>query len=738
MLVRIWVASNVFANSRANAIIAVEGVLHSITAPKNRAMTIDLMRLFVDAQAFHKAGKSGDARAHYEKILAADPNHGAALHMLGLMAFQTGQPELAATLLAKAVRADPEVPSLHSNLGLALQALGLLTDAVASFHHALALAPQMAETHNNLGLALLAQGQVKEAAASFARAVALNGELADAHANLGDALWSLGNLEEAEAAHVNAMRLRPHNADSLAALGILALARGDGTVALQRMQQVLTLEETPRTQRLFADVAQFVRWDGDDPALRALLTRAIAEGWGRPATLAQAASGLIRLRLAGGGRIEDDMLLRAVLCATPNSDLVLEAALTKARRDILARALAEDHRDADFAVALAQQCFLNEYVFWQEADEEAKVASLQAQIESMLAAGTAIAPPLLTALACYVPLGTVESIETLATPTDAGVAALLRQQRDEPREEKRAAIAVPVLTQISDHVSDAVRRQYEDNPYPRWAKLPKAGKKSTLCAYLGSRFPFVGLKQVGPTPSLLVAGCGTGQSVLELVQDFVVSDVTAIDLSRASLGHAARKAQEAGAQIRFGQGDILHVSELGRQYSLIDCSGVLHHMADPFAGWLALLKLLPPDGIMRVALYSRVARQDIAVARGLIGQQAFAPTPRSIRACRRWLARERPDLHAVLDSPDFFSVSGCRDLLFHVQEHVYALPDIASFLRDHDLIFIGFDLSEPALTAYHARFPDDPAATNFDHWTAMEADQPSLFAGMYQFWLRRP
>ena len=46
----------------------------------------------------------------------------------------------------------------------------------------------------------------------------------------------------------------------------------------------------------------------------------------------------------------------------------------------------------------------------------------------------------------------------------------------------------------------------------------------------------------------------------------------------------------------------------------------------------------------------------------------------------------------VAASGDFFSTSGCRDLLFHVQEHRFTIPQIAAFLAENDLAFVGFDL----------------------------------------------
>jgi len=239
---------------------------------------------------------------------------------------------------------------------------------------------------------------------------------------------------------------------------------------------------------------------------------------------------------------------------------------------------------------------------------------------------------------------------------------------------------------------------------------------------------------------VLVAGCGTGQSTLELARQFILGPILAIDLSSASLAHAARKAEEAGiAQVRFGQADILQAGALGRKFGMIEAGGVLHHMADPFAGWRALADQLAPGGVMLMAFYSEVARRTIAETRAWIAQQGFAATADGIRACRQRLMQEDPDskLGIFLKAADFYSVSACRDLLFHVQEHTLTLEQIAGFLKANGLTFIGFETSESVLAAYRARFPQDAAAANLANWSQFESDNPEIFAAMYQFWVQR-
>ena len=82
-------------------------------------------------------------------------------------------------------------------------------------------------------------------------------------------------------------------------------------------------------------------------------------------------------------------------------------------------------------------------------------------------------------------------------------------------------------------------------------------------------------------------------------------------------------------------------------------------------------------------------------------------------------------------------MSPCRDLIFHVQERSYTLPDIAELLRPLRLRFIGFELRDRTVQAiYRERFRDDTTLSNLQNWHELESNLPDTFAGMYQIWLR--
>ena len=95
-------------------------------------------------------------------------------------------------------------------------------------------------------------------------------------------------------------------------------------------------------------------------------------------------------------------------------------------------------------------------------------------------------------------------------------------------------------------------------------------------------------------------------------------------------------------------------------------------------------------------------------------------------------------LRLVLESIYFYTTGECRDLLFHVQEHVIALPEIEAFLDANGLQFTEFFVDPPIRDAFAKRFPDPGAQSNLDRWHTFETEFPNTFAAMYRFSVRKP
>lgn len=497
--------------------------------------------------------------------------------------------------------------------------------------------------------------------------------------------------------------------DDLARVALAHSARGDHTLALRAIVQALATTENPSTRNAFVACVRAMQFFEDNATVRHLLLRALTQGWGRPEDLTLPAADMIKAAGTSLSCLAQDALLDTLLRVTPNQDPELEQHLSEGRKRLLQE---PDAALLGFHCALAEQCFLNEYVFSLSDDERQDVARLSATLQTALEKDLAIAPSQVAALASYQPLTDARLLDRRWPPV---LETLLTRQLREPAEERRLAQELLQLTPVTDPVSRRVARQYEENPYPRWVCAAPAAPA-----------------EAGFT-DILVAGCGTGRNAIETARTFPAARVLAVDLSRGSLAHAVRKARQLEvANIEYAQADLLEMASLTRRFDLIEAIGVLHHLADPFGGWQALLQLLKPGGVMKLGLYSRTARTDIARARATT--QGFPDSADGIRAARRHL-RGQPEFSAVTQRPDFFTLSNCRDLLFHVQETCVTLDRIDEFLRRNKLTLLGFDLDAAVLARYRMRFPDDPGATDLGNWANVEAEQPSTFDGMYQFWI---
>jgi tetratricopeptide (TPR) repeat protein/SAM-dependent methyltransferase len=704
--------------------------------------------MFAAAVQAFRTGQRGEAERRCRDVLTVEPDHAGALHLLGMIAFQAGHRDAALELIGKAAAIDPHDVDCRFNLAQVLRALGRQNDAVIHLSQVTTLKRDHATAHWQLADIFLQQGRFDQAEIHYRRLLALKPDIAEACSNLGIALAGQSKWVEAAAHYRRALALNPNLLDVYRNLGRVLLIQGDTGEAVALARRALAISETEETKALFAQCIKNLPLPLFDDALRTLVVRALSEGWSRPSELSALSADLFKQNRApaenGLGAIVGDRLLRALLETAPVHDIGLERELTTARLSLLEAAESSQTVQPDslaFFSALARQCFLNEYVFACTGDEMQRVQRIQHSLCNDAASGAEVAAPGLIAVAAYAPLHALPCRDALLPRAwPEAIAPLIEQQVREPQEERKLRDTIAVLTSIDDEVSQKVRDQYEEMPYPRWLKTAPVGRPVTLEWYLLNQFPQAPFGAFATQGSLdvLIAGCGTGQHAIETGQRFTDAKVLAIDLSRASLGYALRKTREVGLQnIDYAQADILKLGTIGRRFDLIESSGVLHHLADPAQGWRVLLSLLKPSGFMHIGLYSAAARADIRAARTFIAEHGYGTSADDIRGCRQEILAYPDDtpLKNVAKYSDFFTTSECRDLLFHVQEHQLTIQEIAVFLRANDLRFIGFT-GQP-VQDYRQRFPDDKAATDLGRWHQFEIENPMAFVNMYQFWVQK-
>jgi SAM-dependent methyltransferase/Flp pilus assembly protein TadD len=545
----------------------------------------------------------------------------------------------------------------------------------------------------------------------------------------------------------------PDHAPTLALMGEMAQREGRNQRAVKLLRRALAAD--PRNAMAHDSLALAFEALGRHAEAEAHYAQAIAlglagaealvkEGEAVAAALARLASAWPRQLLLdellgpdGLARMAEQALLIALLQTRLVCDLELERFLTAARAAML-RATADvscsGSWDLRFPCALAQQCFINEYVFPQHEEERGLVRRLRDRMAAAISAGEAPQPRDLAVAAMYAPLHELANAAALPTrPWPRPLSRLLTQQIVEPTEEADVRSSIPVLTPLGHELSLKVQRQYDENPYPRWTTLPQAAPMA-VADYLQEK---LGYQPAAPLPcvddlDILVAGCGTGAHSIETAQRFPRARVLAIDISRESLAYAVRKTREAGlANVEYAQGDILKLEGVGRTFDMIETVGVLHHLPEPAEGWRILLSLLRPGGLMLVGIFSALGRRPVNAARAFARDRGYGPTPDDIRACRQELILRGQ----AMASADFYSLSGCRALWFNAVEHQFSIHDIKACMQAHGLRFLGFELAPQA----RARFERRHGArwTDLECWQAFEQDEPWTFAASYLFWVQK-
>ncbi len=577
--------------------------------------------------------------------------------------------------------------------------------------------------------AMRVQGQAVgiEGARAYPSATPTAGQL------FSQAVWHQhhGKPNEAVKLYKQVLARQPDHAEACNNLGCVLLAQGKRDAASDYFQRALIL--LPQLFDDFDSIAAMLI--AVNPPLGAQMKRA-AGAWPQHLPMHEMLG-------SSFAEICADALLRHVLESTTIRNVDLERLLTSIRAEFL-RLAADGGASLDddavaFGCALAKQCFINEYVFALTSEEAEDAERLRNKLAEALTKESTISPLWPCVAAMYLPLHLLPNAQALLDRAWPPVLIdLFTQQVREPWEERQYRDLIAVLTPIDDRVSVQVREQYEQNPYPRWVHAASVAEPITIDEHLRNQFPSAPFRPFanGTGIDILVAGCGTGRHPIELARKYRDARVLAIDLSLTSLCYARRKTPAAlASRIEYAQADILQLGSITRSFDLIDVSGVLHHLAEPLAGWRALLSLLRSGGFMHVGLYSELARHDIAAARQFIAERGYRPTVDDIRRCRQDLLNS--PLKGVAMAGDFFSTSECRDLLFHIQEHRLTIPEIKGFLAENDLKFIGFEFPPRLMQHYRNLFGGDHLMRDLDRWHALESERPDTFAGMYQFWVQK-
>lgn len=577
---------------------------------------------FNEALRLHQSGQFAEAERLYRQILAHDPRHADSLHLLGVLAYQQGEPQNAIDLIGQAIAINGAVPFFHNNRGLALAALGRVDEAATHYERALALKADYVEALSNLGNLRLMQGRAEEAIGLHKRALAHNPDYAEGQMNLGNALREQGKPSEAVARYERAIALRPDYVEALSNLGNALHDLGKLAEARASYERALALR--PDFAEALGNLGNVLHETGELDAAVKQLERAIAL---RP-DYAEAQNGL---GLVFDKKGEYD---KAIAC--------------------FERALALQEGDVEILNNLGAAL-----------QNSGRFDDAIARYERALALRPDYA----------------EARKNLGGALHARAAersgALLRER-------------------LKQATHSGVRGQYESLPFPardpegeryvRYVTPPDILAKVNQYCFGGARDFSKGLR-------VLVAGCGTGDSVMWLGEQLrdTPSEIVALDLSSASIEIASARAAVRGlAKVHFVNASLLEAPQLGLgAFDYITCLGVLHHLPDPEAGLHALEGVLAPSGGMGLMVYGLPGRAHIYAM-----QEVLRGITAGIDDRERKLALAR-DVLAKLPATNLFRLregweniqasylkddTNLWDTLLHEQDRAYTASGVREFL----------------------------------------------------------
>ncbi|MFI5378840.1 MAG: tetratricopeptide repeat protein [Tepidisphaerales bacterium] len=218
--------------------------------PAEKREPVNIEAVLRSAVDLLRASRYQEAEAACGRVLAGDPEHAGALHLLGIVIHHTGRSSEAAQLIERAIARNPKLPDYHNSLGNVLDKLGRVDDAVAAFGRAIALKPDYAEGHNNLGNALVRLGRGDEAIAEYRTAIGVRPVYLEAQLNLGNALGKLGRSDEAITCFQKAAELAPRSPDVYSNLALLHQSRGQMREAVGFLDQAIQLNPKQAQARL--------------------------------------------------------------------------------------------------------------------------------------------------------------------------------------------------------------------------------------------------------------------------------------------------------------------------------------------------------------------------------------------------------------------------------------------------------------------------------------------------------
>tara|TARA_Y100000389_G_scaffold203621_1_gene252725 strand:- start:121 stop:2217 length:2097 start_codon:yes stop_codon:yes gene_type:complete len=691
---------------------------------------LEIKNALIEAFQNHKKNNFKDAENIYQKILKNNPQHFETIFYLGTLYSQLKKYDLAEPLFQKAILINPSFKDTYQNLGFMYQQLGDYQKAIKYYEKLIQIDPQNIKVYYILGLIYQKLGIIEKALDYLKKVIKIDPSHIDAHNNLGTCYQQSENYLNAINSYINALRIDPNYVASLNNLSLVLKSikftnlQDNDLLQIKKIFLFLFKKNNINHTEIFGNAKLFLFNEDEQKYIKKII---------------HSESELLNNKIIKEKCDEEffHLLLKKSLVV----DKFLENLLTKIRFQLIyffkKKNLKLINKYKKFFISLAEQCWLNEYIYYQTAEEVAFIDELKKKLEN----NNQINEIEIIILSCYFPLYRSDIIKKKILNYKSSnnlFNNLILIQVKEPLNEIKLKNSIKSLNKISDTVSKKVRDQYEDNPYPRWK-----------CCYQYIPDDFISIlnNEIEPNkvkydnefekPEVLIAGCGTGNHLIH-ASKYKNAKITGVDLSLSSLAYAKRKIKELSLNnIDIIHADILDLKNLNKKFDVIESVGTIHHMKNPIEGLKILLQILKPHGYLKIGLYSEIARDYVIKSRELIKEKKFKNTIEDIRECRKLIFNKKDNsiIQKITKRADFYSTSNVRDLIFHVQEHRFTIPEISKIIKNLDLEFLGFNNS--LIKSKFLKSNSKNKILSLKDWDLFENKNPETFVGMYQFWLKK-
>ena len=256
----------------------------------------------------------------------------------------------------------------------------------------------------------------------------------------------------------------------------------------------------------------------------------------------------------------------------------------------------------------------------------------------------------------------------------------------------------------SDTTSQTVAKQYENYPYP--LRNPADEHKRLMISHVDNlnalnHYGFRGRRDFSQGFRVLVAGGGTGDATTCLACQLAKTDarIVHLDLSSKAIDISRQRVRAWGLEhrVEWIQDSLLKLPELNLgKFDYVNCSGVLHHLAQPEEGLAALDSVLADDGVMAIMVYGQYGRTGVYQTQDLMRLLAppEQPSAERVEATRNvlsalpptnWMRAGSPHLYEKADNHEIY------DMFLHSQDRAYTVGELYEFLDSAGLNLIEFD-----------------------------------------------